>query len=122
MSDSKHRLVSRQTRFSAVGDFFYWQMPRKECVNNVTYVPPESEVIKDYGYRLCAILGQGNPRFEELEIRSGFIAFLSLVAQLQAKHLNQGQKEFLLSGYQEKMKQLSGGHHVSKDWKNDKTA
>jgi hypothetical protein len=68
-------------------------------MSHVTYVPPESGVIKEYAHALCEVLAEGDLRYADREVRNGFSAFLIFVAQIQAKYINSGHKDYLLKGY-----------------------
>jgi hypothetical protein len=92
--------------------FVYGNIPREEFMNhdttlsplrktahNVTYVPPDSKMIKEYAAQVCAHLGQQNSNYPRQEVVTGFTSYLQFVAHLTAKYLNRGYEEFLLRGY-----------------------
>jgi hypothetical protein len=68
--------------------------------NKIRFVPPEAKSIDRFARDVCHQLVQnGDSAFSDPDVVSGFADFLSFIAEVVAKHLNQGHDEFLDEKY-----------------------
>lgn len=74
------------------------------------YVPPDSAVIRDYAYQVCADLKSNHNGNSRQEIITGLSAFLEFIAQTSVKYLNGDHRDYLMRGYTQKSYQ--GAHNV----------
>ena len=63
---------------------------------NVTYVPPATEIFMKLAREACGVLAeQGETGVDDPEVVRGLAEYLSYVAELTAKYLNKGHHELL---------------------------
>lgn len=70
---------------------------QKTFVNGITerYSAPDSNAINDFSRAACQHFAQDDPHFSDPQVVAGLAAFLAIVAEIIAKHLNEHGDEFL---------------------------
>lgn len=86
---------------------------REQPSKNVTYVPPNAEVVSAFARELCTRLSAHQPDYTNQEVVSGFIAFFTFVSHKLATYMSSGHKHYLLEGYRSPLSK--GDHHVREE-------
>ena len=55
---------------------------------NITYVPPNPEVLEEVARGVCETMAESDPSFKRSDVVYGFAAFLNVMARMRANHLN----------------------------------
>jgi len=59
----------------------------------VIYVPPPPEVLEKVARGVCRSMAESDPSFSQSDVVYGFAAFLNVMAQMRANHLNSQKKQ-----------------------------